>query len=107
MKNHAKKIIVTACAVAALGVGGATLAQAGATQVKSTTTTAASESSSGPDTDTVQSGDQTTPDNSQSGDPADPSGETSGSEISGNDGPGGHADEPGNSNADHQFNGQE
>jgi hypothetical protein len=33
-------------------------------------------------------------------------GET-GSETAGNDGPGGHADEPGNPNADHQFQGQE
>src|SRR2546423_9399535 len=29
------------------------------------------------------------------------------SETSNNDGPGGHADEPGNPNADHQFQGQE
>jgi hypothetical protein len=29
------------------------------------------------------------------------------SEVTGNDGPGGHADEPGNPNADHQFQGQE
>ena len=35
-------------------------------------------------------------------------GETPSSETpSANDGPGGHADEPGNPNADHQFNGQE
>lgn len=31
----------------------------------------------------------------------------SGSETPGNDGPGGHADEPGNPNADHQHEGQE
>jgi hypothetical protein len=31
----------------------------------------------------------------------------SSSEVAGNDGPGGHADEPGNANADHQFQGQE
>jgi hypothetical protein len=31
----------------------------------------------------------------------------SGSEAPGNDGPGGHADEPGNANADHQFQGEE
>jgi hypothetical protein len=34
-------------------------------------------------------------------------GTESGSEVSNNDGPGGHADEPGNPNADHQFQGQE
>jgi cytoskeletal protein RodZ len=33
--------------------------------------------------------------------------EAPGSETSNNDGPGGHADEPGNANADHQFQGQE
>jgi hypothetical protein len=48
---------------------------------------------------------------------ADTSGETTGeapetsgeagNETAGNDGPGGHADEPGNANADHQFDGQE
>jgi hypothetical protein len=32
--------------------------------------------------------------------------ESSGSEVPGNDGPGGHADEPGNPNADHQASGQ-
>ena len=31
----------------------------------------------------------------------------SGSEVSGDDGPGGHADEPADPNADHQFEGQE
>jgi hypothetical protein len=33
--------------------------------------------------------------------------ETPGSELPNNDGPNGHADEPGNPNADHQFQGQE
>ena len=35
------------------------------------------------------------------------SGEAPGSETANNDGPGGHADEPGNANADHQFQGNE
>jgi hypothetical protein len=35
------------------------------------------------------------------------SGSESGGEVAGNDGPGGHADEPGNANADHQAQGQE
>jgi hypothetical protein len=34
-------------------------------------------------------------------------GTESGGEVSNDDGPGGHADEPGNPNADHQFQGQE
>jgi hypothetical protein len=33
--------------------------------------------------------------------------EQRGSEVSNDDGPGGHADEPGNPNADHQFQGKE
>jgi hypothetical protein len=33
--------------------------------------------------------------------------EASGSEVANNDGPGGHADEPGNPTADHQFQGEE
>jgi hypothetical protein len=73
------------------------------------------ESPSAPDTDPVQSGDQSTPDTPGSAEqPETPgsveqpetSGET-GSEVANDDGPGGHADEPGNANADHQFNGQE
>ncbi|HKV67362.1 MAG TPA: hypothetical protein VJN72_04685 [Gaiellales bacterium] len=71
-----------------------------------------------PDTDNIQSGDQTTPDNgtsagsSQGGSGSDAPGEQAGesdggSEVVGKDGPGGHADEPGNPNADHQFQGQE
>ena len=39
--------------------------------------------------------------------PGESSGESSGSEVPGNDGPLGHADEPGNPNADHQFQGAE
>jgi hypothetical protein len=59
-----------------------------------------------PDTDNIQSGDQTTPDSTATG--MSGAGESSsGSEVPGNDGPGGHADEPGNPNADHQFQGQE
>jgi hypothetical protein len=38
---------------------------------------------------------------------AEPKGEAAGSEKRGGDGPGGHADEPGNPNANHQFNGEE
>lgn len=65
---------------------------------------------SGPDTDNIQSGDQTSPDASasQSGsDQSQENGSESGSEVANNDGPGGHADEPANPNADHQFQGQE
>jgi hypothetical protein len=59
---------------------------------------------------TGQTGDQTTPDTgSPSETPGTETPETgAGSEsAAGNDGPGGHADEPGNANADHQFQGNE
>jgi hypothetical protein len=52
------------------------------------------------DGDNVQSGDQSSPDT-----PGESSGESSGesgSEAPNGDGPGGHADEPGDPNADHQ-----
>lgn len=59
---------------------------------------------------TAQSGDQSAPDTgSASETPGAESPETrAGSEsASANDGPGGHADPPGNANADHQFQGNE
>ena len=112
--KHGKKIIVTVGAVSALALGGAALANAGSTPVK-TAVQPPVERTSGPDRDKVQSGDQSTPDSPGSAEqPETPSsaeqpeaaGET-GSEVPNNDGPGGHADEPGTANADHQFNGQE
>jgi hypothetical protein len=57
-----------------------------------------------------QSGSQSTPDNGSSTEtPGAENPETgAGSESApGNDGPGGHADEPGNASADHQFQGNE
>ena len=60
------------------------------------------ETADGKDTDSVKAGDQTAPD-STTGAPE----QESGSEQPGNDGPGGHADEPANPNADHQFEGVE
>ena len=105
-------VVTVASLVAALGVGGVALAQnnsggstpphAAQAKVKPTTTKRTSDApgqesnapdSSAGDRDNVQSGDQ--------------SSEESGSEVPGTDGPGGHADEPGNPNADHQATGQE
>ena len=140
MNNRAKKILLSACAVTALGVGGIALAQGATTHVDSTAATAtaqgnghsgnesgsaadtqsgqdtgsaadnetSSESQDAGDTDAVESGDQTGPDTSQGAEASDSSsGESTDSEVPGGDGPGGHADEPGNPNADHQFDGQE
>lgn len=62
------------------------------------------------DGDTVQSGDQTTADGSGGGAPEQSgvdSREQSGESVANGDGPGGHADEPGNPTADHQFQGNE
>jgi hypothetical protein len=69
---------------------------------KAKTTATVEPVQSGPDTDNVQSGDQTTLDTGSS---AEQSSETSGETGSANDGPGGHADAAGN--VDHQFQGQE
>ena len=56
----------------------------------------------GADTDTLQEGDQTTPD--APGAEAPEAGTEAGTEA---DGPGGHADDPNDPNADHQFEGNE
>jgi hypothetical protein len=66
--------------------------------------------SSATDGDSVQRGDQTTPDQPGSGaseQPGAESPEQSGESAANSDGPGGHADEPGNPTADHQFQGNE
>jgi hypothetical protein len=122
--RHGKKLLVTVGALAALAFGGSTLANATSTPAKSVSQPAI-EQTSGPDLDKVQSGDQTTPDvgsssrsvsnssSSASEAPgvetapgAETAGEAPGSETAtANDGPGGHADEPGNANADQQFEG--
>lgn len=127
---YSKKLIASLAAVGALGVGGVATA---ATHTPATSTPpktahvvkapTGGEQSGGVDHDTLQQGDQTTPDHAE---PAgqekadenasstqlkagknDPSEPGSNSEQAGNDGPGGHADEPGNPNANHQFQGVE
>ncbi|MEA2273747.1 MAG: hypothetical protein QOI98_2455 [Solirubrobacteraceae bacterium] len=125
IERYRKGLAVTGAALlAALGVGGIAAAQNGSqTPSKpavSQSQTAAPESTTGPDTDTVQSGDQTTPDkpgaaesaNESASEPAnEPANESatqeSSSEVANDDGPGGHADEPANPNADHQAQGVE
>jgi hypothetical protein len=110
------KIAVIA-AVAVLGVaalGGAAVRANASAGVKSTTppasatvadpATTAEPDAGLPDTDNVQQGDQNGPDGAAA---TEATGEQAGSEVPGDDGPGGHADEPGNANADHQFQGVE
>jgi hypothetical protein len=106
----AAAVLATTSALTAGGVAYASSGGSAAPAKHAQATVKAAESTS-PDTDNIQSGDQTTPDTAagahataaESGS----GGESAGSEVPGNDGPGGHADEPGNSNADHQFQGQE
>jgi hypothetical protein len=132
MFKQGKKILLGAGVLAALSFGGSALAAAGAAPTPVAPTV--QESTTGVDNDQVQSGDQTTPDTAaevagtETADGAQGSqdtetqdgaqgatssaaqeasgSESSGSEVAGNDGPGGHADEPGNPNADHQATGQ-
>jgi hypothetical protein len=102
-------VATVASLVAALGVGGVALAQNGSStpsqkaQSAPAKVTPAKKESEVPGQE-ANTADKSAldADNVQAGD-----GEQSGSEVPGNDGPGGHADEPGNPNADHQEAGQE
>jgi hypothetical protein len=124
MSKRIQRLVLSVSALAALALGGSVIAQA-----QSSSATKA-EPVATRDTDTVQSGDQTTPDRpaaasttravhrthathvvrtaASSEQPGSESSEAPGAESpAANDGPGGHADPPGNSTADHQFQGNE
>ncbi len=133
MRKRFTKIGAGLAALAALALGGATLASAGGSPSTPSTPTpavvvpagaaadaetndtgqkVAAETADGTkvaDTDSIQD------ENGKDDATEQPGSETesgiekaeSGSEAPGNDGPGGHADEPGNPNADHEFEGQE
>lgn len=144
MIEHFKRkylIATVAAAMAALGVGGAAMAQSNSSsalaqkadtpagQISGTTgtTEAAGQESNAPensaiDPDNIQ--DTSSKDTNEAAETAATSkaagtteaagqespetpGQESGSEVPNDDGPGGHADEPGNPNADHQFQGVE
>jgi hypothetical protein len=110
MRTRIMTAVAPVAAIAALAVGGVAYASSGgsaAPHAKATAPVAAEPAEAGPDTDTIQSGDQTTPDAGQQAEQGSETSTETGSEVAGNDGPGGHADEPGNPNADHQFEGQE
>ena len=136
MPKRIQQLFTAVAALAALALGGAAIASAqnaGSTPTPAAPSAPAVEKVAGPDTDNIQSGDQTTPDaapasvvhgkkavaaQSSTATPEapgteQPSGaetpgaaETPGSESAASDGPGGHADAPG-SNVDHQFQGNE
>jgi hypothetical protein len=121
MRARITKLVVALSALAALAVGGSTLASAGSkaspqpAKQPAAQTTAKQPAAGATDGDTVQQGDQSTPDTAATEQPGSestteqPESATAeaGSEQAADDGPGGHADEPGNPNADHQFEGVE
>lgn len=91
MTRRMRQLVTAIAAIAALATGGAVFAQA--------------QNSAGTTPGTEQAG----PENSEKGETPEKA-ETpgqEGSEVPNDDGPGGHADEPGNPNADHQFEGVE
>jgi len=134
MTKHIQKWVLAIAALGALALGGSAIATAQQpvqTPAPVTQSAKTPEPVGGPDTDTIQSGDQTTPDTpggaaeapgteqspasekpgaaeapgtEQS--PASEAAETPGTESAmADDGPGGHADEPGNPAANTQFQG--
>ena len=118
---HRKSATATVAALmAALGVGGIAVAQNNSSTTPSAPPPATDQGSGGGGTvDTPESATEKPdaneandkPDANEANEPPesanDPADTESGSEQPGDDGPGGHADEPGNPNADHQATGQE
>ena len=105
MRARLTKVTMVVMGLAAFAFGGASLAGAAGK-------TTPSKPAVVQDRDSIQQGDQTAPDNTaaekagESADPAEAAGSESSSEsAAADDGPGGHADEPGNPNADNQFQG--
>ena len=109
MRPNLMKAAAVLATTSALTAGGVAYASTGAGSAPAKHPQVKSAEPVSPDTDNIQSGDQTTPDTAAGANATETGsdGESAGSEVPGNDGPGGHADEPGNSNADHQFQGQE
>jgi hypothetical protein len=121
MTKRIQKLVMAVAALAALGLGGAVFAQAQSSPAH--TTPAITHQTATQPADNAQSGDQTAPDppgstseQAASETPAaseqpgaeNPEQPGTGSEsATGSDGPGGHADQPGNTGADHQFQGTE
>jgi hypothetical protein len=115
MTKRIKKTIAAVAALGALALGGAVFAQAQSGQgAVAPSVQSASESATVPDTDNIQSGDQTTLDqagaasSSTASEQASAESEQPDAESAPNsDGPGGHADEPGNAGANYEFQGQQ
>ena len=118
MRNRITKVLAGLAALAALALGGAALASAGqgGSQAKKPAVPAnaakpAATKAGAPVADTDSLQDENGKDDATESPAAEqnegPETAESGSEIPGDDGQGGHADEPDNPNADHQFEGQE
>jgi hypothetical protein len=101
MRARLIKMAAGLTAVSALAFGGAALA--GATGPPASPPAPAAPAVS------VQQGDQTAPDTGAASEStSEPASSESGSEsATANDGPGGHADEPGNANANYEFQGEQ
>lgn len=107
--------------IAAMGLGGAAIAQSNGTGTADQSSPRAAQNeraapeNSATDRDNVQ--DENGKDDAtekpaaaegpEKGEKAEKGEAPEGKEVPGDDGPGGHADEPGNPNADHQFQGKE
>ncbi len=122
MQNRLFKIAASVATIGAMALGGAALANAAspglADQHQAITATApVAEQEAAVDTDAVEFESQSEADDATEVGGVDTDAtevgaaeapESAGSETaSDSDGPGGHADEPGNANADHQFDGEE
>jgi cell division septation protein DedD len=104
MTKRLKGIVTAVAAIAAVATGGAVFAQA----QNGASTTPADHPTQQQDEngkDHATEGPEKAETNEKAESPEN-AGEA-GSEVPDDDGPGGHADEPGNPNADHQFEGQE
>lgn len=115
MKDRIKKALVAVAALGALAFGGSAIAQAAGDGGQPATAQPAAESTenapenSATDTDNIQdeNGKDDASEQDENGKEDASETEEPGSEVPGDDGPGGHADEPGNPNADHEFQGNE
>ena len=93
MTRRTKAILAAVAAVASIGAGSAALASASGRAANSDPPDHAQQQQSGADTEHGAGARDGTAER--------------GSEVPGGDGPGGHADEPGDSNADHEARGAE
>jgi len=122
MRRRLTKLAAALAALAALAIGGSALASAsggGSQPAKSPVViqqqgsakagAVANQPAEQADTDSIQDENGKDDATEQADTEQDEGSEKaeSGSEVPGDDGPGGHADEPGNPDADHQFEGQE